>query len=170
MQTQCLPEGCRISTLQNKEALSSLSHIEKAAEAGTVLEANALLCDRDLNLHVDLGGIRGIIERAEAVWSRDGDPIKDIAIISRVGKPVCFTVSEIVYRGGAPLALLSRKDAQHRCAEQYLSRRLCGDIIPARVTHLARLPTSGAASVPCCRLTAFRSRASHIRPTVCTPV
>lgn len=138
MQTQFLPEGCRISTLQNKEALSSLSHIEKAAEAGTVLEANALLCDRDLNLHVDLGGIRGIIERAEAVWSRDGDPIKDIAIISRVGKPVCFTVSEIVYRGGAPLALLSRKDAQRRCAEQYLSRRLCGDIIPARVTHLER--------------------------------
>ena len=138
MQTQFLPEGCRISTLQNKESMSSLSHIEKAAEAGTVLEANALLCDRELNLHVDLGGIRGVVPRAEAVWSRDGDPIKDIAIISRVGKPVCFTVTEIVRHGGVPMAILSRKNAQRRCAEQYLSRRLCGDIIPVRVTHLER--------------------------------
>lgn len=138
MQTQFLPEGCRISTPRNREALSSLSHIEKAAENGTVLEANALLCDRELGLHVDLGCMHGIIPRASVVWSRDGDPVKDIAIISRVGKPVCFTVEEISYERGAPIAILSRKNAQRKCAEQYLSRRLCGDVIPARVTHLER--------------------------------
>ena len=138
MQTQFLPEGCRIHAPENREALSSLTHIEKAAEAGTVLEANALLCDRDLNLHVDLGGLRGIIPRDQVVRCADGAPVKDIAIISRVGKPVCFTVSDVTYKAGSPLILLSRKDAQRRCAEQYLSRRICGDIIPARVTHLER--------------------------------
>ena len=139
MQNQYLPEGCRISLPQNKETLCSLACIEKAAECGTVLEANAVLCDRDFNLHVDLGCMKGIIPRSEAVFSRDGEPIKDIAIISRVGKPVCFTVEEItVSRTGAPLALLSRKNAQRRCHLQFLGQLIPGDIIPVRVTHLER--------------------------------
>lgn len=139
MQNQYLPEGCRISTAQNRDALASFSAIEKAAESGTILEANAVLCDRDMNLHVELGCMHGIIPKEEAVFSADGECVKDIAIISRVGKPVCFTVNEITYtRSGAPLALLSRKNAQRRCALQSLGNLIPGDIIPVRVTHLER--------------------------------
>ena len=139
MQNQFLPEGCRISLPQNRDALASLGAIEKAAESGMILEANAVLCDRDMNLHVDLGCMHGIIPASEAVFSRDGEPIKDIAIISRVGKPVCFTVEEITCsRSGTPYALLSRKNAQRRCCLQSLGNLVPGDIIPVRVTHLER--------------------------------
>ncbi len=139
MQNQYLPEGCRISTAQNQEALASVSSIEKAAESGMILEANAILCDRELNLHVDLGCIRGIIPHSEAVFSRDGEPVKDIAVISRVGKPVCFTVERICHSpAGMPFALLSRKNAQRRCMLQFLGNLIPGDIIPVRVTHMER--------------------------------
>ena len=139
MQNQFLPEGCRISLPQNRDALASLSAIEKAAECGTILEANAVLCDREMNLHVELGCMHGIIPKSEAVFLRDTEPVKDIAIISRVGKPVCFTVEQITYtRSGAPLALLSRKNAQKRCMLQSLGHLIPGDIIPVRVTHLER--------------------------------
>lgn len=139
MQNTYLPEGCRIATKENREALASPASIEKAAELGTILEANAILCDQDMSLHVDLGCMRGIIPRPEAVLLRDSEQIKDIAIISRVGKPVCFTVEQISYsRTGEPFALLSRKNAQRRCALYSLSHLIPGDIIPVRVTHLER--------------------------------
>lgn len=171
MQNQYLPEGCRISTLSNIEALSSLTHLEKAAELGTVLEANALLCDREQNLHVDLGGVRGIIPRSEAVWSRDGDPVKDIAVISRVGKPVCFTVSGVTSDGGRPLVLLSRKNAQRACSEQFLSRLICGDLLEVRVTHLERFGAFADVGCGICALLPLDSisvsRISHPADRLC---
>ncbi len=139
IQSQFLPEGCRISQPQNCEYLASPLGIEKAAESCEILEANALLCDRELGLHVDLGCMRGIIPRSEAVYAPGGEAIKDIAIISRVGKPVCFTVERITRTSaGEPIALLSRKNAQRRCALQRLSKLKPGDILPVRVTHLER--------------------------------
>ena len=139
MENLFLPEGCRISQQTNKEALASLQSIEKAAECGTVLEANAVLCDCELNLHVDLGCMQGIIPRSEAVYAQDGSAVKDIAIISRVGKPVCFTVERFARSAaGQTVALLSRKNAQRRCALHRLSQLTPGDIIPVRVTHLER--------------------------------
>lgn len=134
-----MPEGCRISQLTNKAALATPQDIEKAAQSGTILEANALLCDREMNLHVDLGCMQGIIPRPETVYMPGDEPIKDIAIISRVGKPVCFTVERIISSAtGSVTAVLSRKNAQRRCAVQRLSSLRSGDIIPVRVTHLER--------------------------------
>ena len=171
MQNLYLPEGCRIATAQNRDALTSPASIEKAAESGMILEANAILCDRDLGLHVDLGCMHGIIPRSEAAFSRDGEPTKDIAIISRVGKPVCFTVEHVTHtRTGAPLALLSRKNAQRRCMLQSLENLIPGDIIPVRITHLERFGAFAAAFVPFCLWTAFRSRALHTPRTDCSPV
>ncbi len=139
MENMFLPEGCRISGSANKEALSTPLGIEKASESGTILEANAVLCDRELNLHVDLGCMQGIIPRDEAVYAQNGEEIKDIAIISRVGKPVCFTVEQITRsHTGHPIALLSRKNAQRRCVLHRLAHLTPGDIIPVRVTHLER--------------------------------
>ncbi len=139
MENLYLPEGCRISRIANTEALATPAGIEKASENGDILEANALLCDRELNLHVDLGCMQGIIPRSEVVFAQNGEEVKDIAIISRVGKPVCFTVERITRSSaGHPIAWLSRKNAQRRCVLHRLSRLCAGDIIPVRVTHLER--------------------------------
>ena len=92
----------------------------------------ALMCDKKMNLYVDIGGGRGIIPQSEIAYCEDGAYPKDIAVITRVGKPVSFVV--IGEEGGYPV--LSRREAQKRCWEERLSQLVPGDIIPAEVTHL----------------------------------
>ncbi len=130
------PEGSLINTAENREYISSLSGLERAMLGGKILEANAVLCDERMRLQVDLYGIRGFIERAECVYCQGGDDIKDIAIITRVGKPVCFKVMAIEFDREGPYVRLSRREAQRECAENFHSDLISGDIIEARVTHL----------------------------------
>lgn len=130
------PEGMRLGSAENREYISSLQGLEKAYTQGKILESTAIICDRDMNLHVDLYGIEGIIEKKEALLTKDCEDIKDIAIITRVGKPVCFKILSIDKSGVRPKVYLSRRAAQLECAENYLSDLICGDIIKAKVTHL----------------------------------
>lgn len=131
-----LPEGSRISSPENQEALSSLAALERAMNNGTVLEAVATLCDSELCLHVELPCAHGVIHPDEAVLCREGERRKDIAIITRVGKPVAFRVIAIESRDGAPVAILSRRLAQRDYMQHLLTTLRQGDIIPAKVTHL----------------------------------
>ena len=101
-----------------------------------ILEGLVTMCDENLNLHVDLHGIEGIIPKEECLLTPKGESPKDIAIITRVGKPVCFKVLSIEESGGKPRAILSRRAAQIECRNYYLSSLTPGDIIPATVTHL----------------------------------
>ncbi|HBE15041.1 MAG TPA: RNA-binding protein, partial [Ruminococcaceae bacterium] len=43
--TSFLPEGKRIDTVENVNALSSFEHMRAAMERGDILEARAVLCD-----------------------------------------------------------------------------------------------------------------------------
>ena len=133
---QYLPEGLLINTPDNREYISSIQGLERAMLFGKILEGTAMLCDEDTRLHVDLFGIRGFIDREECVFSHEKENIKDIAIITRVGKPVCFKVIRIEHDAVGPYAVLSRREAQKECIQNYLSTLICGDIIPAKVTHI----------------------------------
>ena len=130
------PEGALIRQAENREYISSLHGLERAMNEGRILESTALLCDSDMCLHVDLYGIKGIIERSETLFCRRGEELKDIAIITRVGKPVCFKVIGFVKEKGETVVKLSRRAAQIECYHQYLSSLVPGDIIPATVTHM----------------------------------
>ena len=136
MENLYLPEGALSSTADNSEHLSSLSGLEKAMQSGKILEAPVLLCDNQFRLHVDLCGIDGIIEKDDVVFSPTGEPSKDIAVITRVGKPVCFKVTSIEQKSGRAVVRLSRREAQKECAENFISRLHLGDILPAKLTHL----------------------------------
>ena len=60
------PEGLLIGTQQNRDLISAgRVGLEKAMSAGIILESTAMLCDSELNLHVDLRGITGIIPKGE---------------------------------------------------------------------------------------------------------
>ncbi len=133
-----MPEGMLISTDQNYEYASSIDGLEYAMRNDIILEAVATLCDHNFNLHVSLpSGIRGIIPKSEAVYSKDGGDIKDIAILTRVGKTVAFKVLGFKREeDGERVAILSRKAAQMECDENYIASLCPGDIIPAKVTHL----------------------------------
>lgn len=111
--------------------------LREAMEQKRIIEARARICDSAHNLIVDLGCCRGIIPREEAAIGIDDGTTRDIAIISRVNKPVCFFVADIVTgEDGSPLAMLSRKKAQQECQSEYVGKLRAGDVIDARVTHL----------------------------------
>ncbi len=130
-----LPEGCLISTQENKEYISTQRGLEKAKACGKILEGIALMCSGELSLSVELGDMRGIIPREEALYSECG--IKDIAVITRVGKPVCFKVIGFdTDAQGRQVAILSRRAAQIECMENYIMKLRAGDIIDAKVTHM----------------------------------
>ena len=64
-------------------------------EKQTVLESTVTMRDASHKLIVDLCTVKGIIPREEgAIGIADGST-RDIALISRVGKPVCFVVSSL---------------------------------------------------------------------------
>lgn len=130
------PEGTLFGTKDNRDHISSRAGLERAMNEGKILEATALLCDSRMRLHVDLYGITGIIEKNEAVYSPDNKEIKDIAVITRVGKPVCFKVLGFAREDGKDIAILSRREAQKECLGQYLCDMIAGDIVEAKVTHL----------------------------------
>lgn len=136
MKNSYAPEGSLLLQSENREYVSSLAGLERALVEGKILESTVLLCDSSMRLHVDLCGIRGIIERDEAVFCREGETIKDIAVITRVGKPVCFKIIGFRKENGRLEAVLSRKAAQQECHNAAMSAISIGDIIPARVTHL----------------------------------
>lgn len=130
------PEGMLYTTAENRDYIMSISGLERAMSEGRILEAQATLCDNEMRLHVDLYGIPATIEREEAVYSPCGEDTKDIAIITRVGKPTCFKVLGFYDENGTRTARLSRREAQKECFLNYISALECGDIVPAKVTRL----------------------------------
>ena len=131
------PEGYLLETNENKAALKSMQSLQDAMDHEKILEARATVCDAEHNLVVDLGCMKGIIVRNETATGIEEGTTRDIAIISRVNKPVCFQVTGFEQdQDGSTYATLSRKIVQQRCMREYIERLSPGDIIPARVTHL----------------------------------
>lgn len=132
------PEGILFNTQENQNIIRSAEAITEAQKTGKILEAYALICDNEHNLTVDLPGMKGIIPRNDGAVGIEDGSVRDVALISRVSKPVCFKVMSINRdRLGNPVsALLSRKEAQYECYENYIKKLVPGDIIDAKVTHI----------------------------------
>ena len=130
------PEGYRIDTPRNRAATATAAALYEAMATGEVLEGRAVRCDGEHNLYVELPCGEGILPHAEGALGIAEGTTRDIALISRVSKPVCFIVQSLREDGGRVKAVLSRRAAQQRCRSQYLDRLQPGDVIPARVTRL----------------------------------
>lgn len=61
---------------------------------------------------------------------------REIAIISRVNKPVAFRIIDIARDGQDVVPILSRAQVQEECLSYCLSHLSPGDVTEARVTHL----------------------------------
>ena len=135
--TEYLPEGYLIETPKNKNILSSVENLMEAQKNKTILEAFASVCSAKHDLILDLGIIKGIIPRNEGAIGIESGETRDIAIISRVGKPVCFIITGFEKeKNGRLTAICSRKAVQEECAANYLEKLVPGDVIPAVVTHM----------------------------------
>lgn len=132
-----LPEGYLIRTEQNRQFTSGVTALKKAMENGIILEGVCRLCDRDHNLHVSLGEFEGIIPRMEGAAGIESGEVRDIALISRVNKPVSFLIKGITEtEKGATRLLLSRREVQEKCREEYINKLRPGDVLKAKITHM----------------------------------
>ena len=131
-----LPEGYLINSKENNFYLSSIENFNRAFFEKIPLEQRATFCDCNHNLHIDFGFIHGIIPKDECATGIKEGTTKDIAIISRVNKPVRFIIKEISDTGNKKIAILSRLDVQKSFLNEHLPTKIPGDIIDARVTHL----------------------------------
>ena len=131
-----LPEGSYMVQPAVRQAFSTLGALRQAQEEGRILEAVAQRCTAAHDLLFDLGIAQGILPRVScALGVAEGDT-REIAILSRVGKPTCFVVTDIDESTDPPTAWLSRTIVQQKAQDRLLDSLRPGDVIPARVTHL----------------------------------
>lgn len=132
-----LPEGSLLHTEKNKKNTSSLQSLIAAMENKVIVEGKAVLCDAAHNLVVELGEYTGIIPRSEAAIGIAEGQTREIAVISRVGKPVACHITGIdTLPDGKTTLRLSRRKAQQEAMRYFLTHLVPGDIIPAQITHL----------------------------------
>lgn len=125
---QYLPEGVGFTP-----TVFTYEHLHKAMQNRTVLQALAVKCGEDHALYVDLGCTVGIIAREDAAIGIADGRTRDIAILSRVGRCVCFHVTAI---DGDGTVHLSRCSAQEQALHNILHHCHAGQIIPAVITNL----------------------------------
>lgn len=108
--------------------------LRKAPGTGEIFQAMCVKCDEFHNLHIDLGEIRGLIPREEASLGISDGTAKEYAILSRVGRTVCFQVLAFDRHG---TAILSRKAAQAEARNHFLANLEPGTVLPAVVQNPA---------------------------------
>lgn len=126
------PEG----TYQDADHFSG-EQLRAAIVHNEIVQATALAFDNQRRLRFEIGGIRAVMPFAECAEGADEGLVRDIAILTRVGRPTCFLIEQMTEdENGQAMLLLSRANAQRRCREEYLDNCRPGDIIQAAVTHI----------------------------------
>lgn len=136
MTTPFYPEGHLLHTADNQAACASVQALRQAMEQQTILEGVALMCNEAHDLTVSVGSFIGKLPRAESAIGIEEGTTREIAVLSLVGKVICFTVIDLQKEGDRYIPILSRRKAQEAARAQLLSTLRAGDVIPATVTHL----------------------------------
>jgi len=131
-QGQYLPEGTRLKQPDYQRFYHTNDGMEAAWQKGEILEGTVTLCDENRDLYVRMGEMRGRIPRCEAGIGAEQGKMREIAILSRVGKPVCCRV---IGKDG-DVWLLSRRSVQEEAQAFFQKYLLAGEVIRATVTHL----------------------------------
>ena len=130
-----LPEGHLLTTHENLTACARLSPLRPSGHAGAILEGVALMATPEYDLLVRCGPFVGRIPHSETALGIVEGSVRDIAILSRVGKPVRFTVIGWEPGDSGLRPILSRRQVQER-AKAWLDALPAGTVLPARVTRL----------------------------------
>lgn len=132
-----LPEGRLLQQEENLRWVSGIDALAEAMQRRTIIEAVAQRCDSEKNLHIRLGNFQGVIPRNETALGLSEGTVREIAVISRVGKPVSFRVVGLQANDGTLTPILSRRAAQLD-ARNAICALPVGSVIPATVTHMER--------------------------------
>ena len=126
------PEGLQSLPIPTPESL------RRAGGSREIFQAMCIKCNEFHNLVVDLGNLRGLIPREETAMGIADGSAREIAILSRVGKPVCFQVLGFTSDG---TVLLTRRAAQAEALDYFLDHLRPGDILPSVVQNPASFGT-----------------------------
>lgn len=123
------PEGLgrRIDTLCESELA--------AATCGSgIFESTALAYDNKRRLRFEINGKIVYMPLEECADGANQPDFREIALLTRVGRPTCFLLS---YPNGAEEEpFISRRAAQQECKAQYLDLLGPGDTLCCKVTHI----------------------------------
>ena len=102
-----------------------------------ILQSTALAFDTQRQLRFELGGVRGVMPFADCADGAANGTVRDIAVLTRVGRPTCFVIEALDTDAvGQPFYRLSRAKAQQMCKAAYLDLLQPGDVLPCTVTHI----------------------------------
>ena len=131
------PEGHLLHSPENQAALATPAALQQSMAEGKIVEGSALLCDAAHSLTVALGPWTGVIPRIEAAMGIADGSTREIAILSRVGRPVSCVITGLERQeDGSLVPVLSRRRAQETALAALLDTLRPGMVIPASVTHL----------------------------------
>lgn len=126
-----LPEGLLKTPVKITEQ-EIAAHIEQ----GDILCGRAILFDGDKILHTRLCGCEVRIPYEECAEGLREGSVREVAVVSRIGRPVCFVLTGKKEESGATVLYASRRAAQSLCRKNYLEKLALGDVIPCVVTHI----------------------------------
>ena len=124
-----MPEGL-LSGISFKTAAESA--IKQAIDGGVTVESVVTRCDGQHNLYCEMGRFTGIIPRELAALEENSKG-KEIAVISKVGKSVCFKITGEMRDG---MYVLSRKAAQKEALDYFMENLMPGDVLKGKITHI----------------------------------
>ena len=115
----------------------SAAELRAAMASREILQSTALAFDTQRQLRFELGGCRAVMPFGQCADGADTGSVRDIAVLTRVGRPTCFVIQGIdTDENGQPVYRLSRAEAQRMCKAEYLDQLQPGDILPCIVTHI----------------------------------
>ncbi len=128
------PEGTNPALLKKFYDVEAL---KEAIASREIIEGVVSVCDSQHNLYVSLGGFTGVLPRLEGALGILEGTVRDIALISKVNRKVCFRIMGLHRNDKGDLVpVLSRRNVQLECKREYVDKLTAGDIISARVTRL----------------------------------
>lgn len=115
----------------------SAAELRAAMANREILQATALAFDTQRQLRFEIGGVKAVMPFAQCADGAETGTVRDIAVLTRVGRPTCFVITGTeVDENGEEVFLLSRSLAQRLCRRQYLDTLEAGSVIPCTVTHI----------------------------------
>ena len=115
----------------------SAAELRAAMANREILQATALAFDTQRQLRFEIGGVKAVMPFAQCADGAETGTVRDIAVLTRVGRPTCFVVEGLdTGEDGQPVYRLSRAEAQRMCKADYLDTLQPGDILPCTVTHI----------------------------------
>ena len=106
-----------------------------AFAGGQILESTALAFDQARRLCFEIGGRPAFMPYAECADGVAEGAVRDIALLTRVGRPTCFKIAALGASSKGPY-LLSRRAAQAECKAKFLDTLRPGDLLQCAVTHI----------------------------------